>query len=49
MRTKEEIITNLKRHQSVTPSKWREEGECGVAHRQQGMAPLFTAHSDDDA
>lgn len=34
MKTKEEIITNLKRHQSATPSKWRENAEWRIANKE---------------
>lgn len=33
MKTKEEIINNLKRHQSATPSKWRENAEWRIANK----------------
>lgn len=34
MTAKEEIITNLKRHQSATPSKWRENAEWRIANKE---------------
>lgn len=34
MKTKEEIITSLKRHQSATPSKWRENAEWRIANKE---------------
>lgn len=34
MKTKEEIITNLKRHQSGTQSKWRENAEWRIANKE---------------
>ncbi len=33
MKTKEEIIRNLKRHQSAAPSKWRENAEWRIANK----------------
>lgn len=33
MKTREEIISNLKEHQSVTPSKWRENAEWRMANK----------------
>ncbi len=33
MKTKEEIITNLKRYQSATPSKWRDNAEWRIANK----------------
>lgn len=34
MKTKEEIINNLKRHQSATPSRWRENAEWRIANKE---------------
>lgn len=34
MKTKEEIITNLKRHQSAPQSKWRENAEWRIANKE---------------
>lgn len=34
MKTKEEIISSLKRHQSTTPSKWRENAEWRIANKE---------------
>lgn len=34
MKTKEEIINNLKRYQSATPSRWRENAEWRIANRK---------------
>lgn len=33
MKTQEEIISNLKRHQSENPSKWRENAEWRIANK----------------
>ena len=34
VKTKEEIINNLKQHQSKNPSKWREKAEWRMANRE---------------
>lgn len=34
MKTKEEIINNLKRHQSANPSRWRENAEWRIANKE---------------
>lgn len=34
MKTKEDIISNLKQHQSTKPSKWRENAEWRIANRE---------------
>lgn len=34
MKTKEEIIDNLKNHRSTTPSKWREDAEWRMANKE---------------
>ena len=34
MKTKEEIINNLKQHQNAIPSKWRENAEWRIANKE---------------